>query len=171
MSITSITGVVVKNNNDLMDEFKEVLSNKNIQKAYQLIFDLFSDLKKELKNGNHKTISYASLYHGYLDMTYLPVTTEMLNNNGLKIAVVFNYSLFQFEIWLSAINRQKRIEVLEMISKRQWKKYKTVQNNGNPDAIIEKVLKGVNDFNNKQNIVSRIAKEVFTFIDDIEAFI
>ena len=71
-----MTGVVVENNNDLMDEFKEVLSNKNIQKAYQLIFDLFSDLKKELKNGNHKTISYASLYHGYLDMTYLPVTTE-----------------------------------------------------------------------------------------------
>jgi hypothetical protein len=30
-----------------MDEFKEVLSNKNIQKAYQLIFDLFSDLKKK----------------------------------------------------------------------------------------------------------------------------
>lgn len=96
----------------------------------------------QLKNSQNKVIYTASLYHGYLDMTYLPVTTDTLKSNGLKIAIVFNYSLFRFEIWLSAVNRKKRIEVLEMISHRRWEKYDTVQNDENADAIIEIRIKG-----------------------------
>ena len=116
-------------------------------------------------------MSTTSLYHGYLDMTYLPVTTEILKCNGLKIAIVFNYSLFQFGIWLSAVNRKKRNEVLEVISQSKWQKYKTVQNNENDDAIIEIAIKGINEFNNKNRIISLITKETIAFIDDIEEFI
>lgn len=161
----------MENYNELMNNLKDQLSKGKIQKAYRYIFDIFSDLGNEIKNSQNKVISITSLYHGYLDMTYLPVTTETLKKNGLKIAIVFNYSLFQFEIWLSAVNRKKRNDVLEVISQSKWQKYKTVQNNENTDAIIEIQIKGINEFNNKNRIVSLIKKETIAFIDDIEEFI
>ncbi|MGD9202264.1 MAG: hypothetical protein PVI26_11915 [Chitinispirillia bacterium] len=104
-------------------------------------------------------------------MTYLPVITETLKRNGLKIAIVFNYSLFQFEIWLSAVNRKKRNEVLKIISQSKWQKYKIVQNNENTDAIIEFKIKDINEFSNKNRIVSLITKETIVFINEIELFI
>jgi|WetSurMetagenome_2_1015567.scaffolds.fasta_scaffold176939_1 hypothetical protein len=161
----------MENYNELMNDLKDQLSKGRIQKAYRYIFDIFSDLGNEIKNCQNKVISNTSLYHGYLDMTYLPVTTETLKNNGLKIAIVFNYLLFQFEIWLSAVNRKKRNEVLEIISQSKWQKYKTVQNNENTDAIIEIKIKEINEFSNKNRIVSIITKETIAFIDDIEEFI
>jgi len=161
----------MENYNELMNDLKDQLSKGKIQKAYKYIFDTFSDIVNEIKNYPNKVISTTSLYHGYLDMTYLPVTTEMLKSNGLKIAIVFNYSLFQFELWLSAVNRKKRNEILEIISQSKWTKYKTVQNDENTDAIIEVVIKGINDFSNKNRIVSLITKETIAFIDTIEEFI
>jgi len=154
-----------------MNDFKVQLNKGRIQKAYRYIFEIFGDLGNELKNSNDKTITINSLYHGYLDMTYLPVITNSLKNNGLKIAVVFNYSSFQFEIWLSAINRKKRKEVLEIITNSKWKKYKTVENDENTDAIIELKIHGITKFDNKSKIISLIKKETVTFIDGIEEFI
>ncbi len=166
-----VNGDGMENYNELMNDLKEQLGKGRIQKAYRHIFDIFSDLGNEIKKSQNKVISTTSLYHGYLDMTYLPVTTETLKSNRLKIAIVFNYSLFQFELWLSAVNRKKRNEVLEAISQSKWQKYKTVQNNENTDAIIEIKIKGFNEFNNKNRIVSLIIKETIAFINDIEEFI
>jgi len=161
----------MENYNELMNELKDQLSKGRIQKAYRYIFDIFSDLGNEIKNTQNKMISSTSLYHGYLDMTYLPVTTETLKSNGLKIAIVFNYTVFQFEIWLSAVNRKKRNDILEIISQSKWIKYKTVQNNENTDAIIEIKITDINDFSNKDRIVSLITKETVAFISNIEEFI
>ena len=161
----------MENYNEFMNDLKDKLSKGRIQKAYRYIFDIFTELGNDIKKNQNKAMSTTSLYHGYLDMTYLPVTTEILKCNGLKIAIVFNYSMFQFEIWLSAVNRKKRNEVLEVISQSKWKKYKTVQNNENNDAIIEITIKGINEFNNKNRIISLIIKETIAFIDDIEEFI
>lgn len=171
LKTNQIHGEVMENYNELMNNLKDQLSKGRIQKAYRYIFDIFSDLGNEIKNSQNKVISITSLYHGYLDMTYLPVTTETLKRNGLKIAIVFNYSLFQFEIWFSAVNRKNRNDVLEVIFQSKWQKYKTVQNNENTDAIIEIQIKGINEFNNKNRIVSLITKETIAFIDDIEEFV
>ena len=157
--------------NELMSDFKVQLNKGKIQRAYRYIFDIFADLGNELKSHKDKSISINSLYHGYLDMTYLPVMTELLRDNGLKIAVVFNYSLFQFEIWLSAINRKRRKEVLEIIANSKWNKYKTVENDANTDAIIELKINGIYEFGNKNRIVTLIAKETYAFISEIEKFI
>ncbi len=161
----------MENHNLIMNELREQLSKGVLQKAYRYIFDIFSELGKEIKQNQNKAIIINSLYHGYLDMTYLPVTTESLKENGLKIAIVFNYSAFRFEIWLSTVNRNKRKEVIKKITQSKWKKYKTVENDLNTDAIIELIINGVDEFGNKNRIVSLITKETITFIDDIELFI
>lgn len=157
--------------NELMDDFKSLLARGRIQKAYRYIFDIFTDLSNALKNGTTGTIFTNALYHGYLDMTYLPVITSKLKEHGLKIAVVFNYASFQFEIWLSAVNRKKREEVLPLFSDKKLKKYKIVKIEENADAIIEHPVKGIDDFGKKDAVVSTIVKVTMAFIDDIEEFI
>ncbi|MGE5672122.1 MAG: DUF7000 family protein, partial [Fibrobacterota bacterium] len=82
------------NYNELMNDLNDQLRKGRIQKAYRYIFDIFSDVVNECKKYQCKVISNTSVYHGYLDMSYLPVTTEMLKTNGLKIAIVFNYGSF-----------------------------------------------------------------------------
>jgi hypothetical protein len=161
----------MENYNELMNDLKVQINKGRIQKAYRYIFEIFSDLGLEIKNNQTKIINTNSLYHGYLDMTYLPVTTDILKRNGLKIAIVFNYSLFQFEIWLSAVNRKKRDEILLTISQSKWIKYKTVENNENADAIIEFKIKGINDYSDKNRIVSFITNATIMFISVIESFI
>jgi len=161
----------MENYTAIMNDLKEQLSKGTIQKAYRYIFDIFSAVGNEIKKSQDTVITTTSLYHGYLDMTYLPVTTATLKSIGLKIAIVFNYSLFQFEIWLSAVNRKKRDDVVEMLSHSKWQKYKPVQNNENTDAIIEIKINGIKNYNNKNRIVSLITKETIVFIDDIEEFI
>lgn len=161
----------MENMNELMNEFKKCLNKGNIQKTYRYIFELFSDIGKELKKCKDKVITVNSTYHGYLDMTYIPVVTETLKENGLKIAIVFNYDHFQFEIWLSSINRNRRKEFLEIINNKKFKKFKTVENNRNEDAIIEYCIEDIKDFNNKEKIISMISKEILKFICDIETFL
>lgn len=139
----------MENINSLMSDFKVQLNKGRIQRAYRYIFDIFSDLTSALKRLDDKAISVNSLYHGYLDMTYLPVITGKLKENGLKIAIVFNYSSFQFEIWLSAVNRRKRKEVLDAIIVSKWRKYKTVENDANTDAIIEHKILGIDELDDK----------------------
>lgn len=161
----------MENLNEIMNDFKTLLDKGRIQKAYRYIFEIFTDLRNELQSRKDKYYIVNSMYHGYLDMTYLPVVTTILKENGLKIAVVFNYYQFQFEVWLSAINRKKRKEVLEIITNSKWKKFKTIENDENTDAIIELKIKRISDFIDKSKIVSIIMDETIMFINEIERFI
>lgn len=161
----------MENINQIMDDFNCQLQKGNLQKAYRYIFTVFSDLGTCLKKQNGGAISINALYHGYLDMTYLPVVTNLLKQNGLKIALVFNYSSFQFEIWLSAVNRTKRNELLNLISHSTWNTYKTVENNENTDAIIEYKLPKITNYENFSEVVNTLSNETITFINNIENFI
>jgi len=157
--------------NDLMLDFRAQLAKGQIQKAYRYIFDIFADLGRELKAGGPPAVNTNALYHGYLDMTYLPVVTETLKNHGLKIAVVFNYSSFQFELWLSAVNRRRRLEVREKLKGSTWNRCEMAASDRNPDAIIEFKVRGISEFGDRNRIVASLAKETFAFIGEIEKFV
>lgn len=161
----------LENYNELMDALKEQLKKGQIQKAYRYIFDTFSKLSNELKSTSQKNISVNTIYHGYLDMTYLPVLTDMLKENGLKVAVVFNYEVFQFEIWLSAINRKKRQDILVKMDRLQWHAELRTQNDENLDAIIVMPVTQISDFNIQNTIVQLLFQNTIFFIDEIEHFL
>ncbi len=145
--------------NEFMDDFRSQLARGGIQKAYRHIFEIFADLGNALKDGTAGTLHTNALYHGYLDMTYLPVITSKLRMNGLKIAVVFNYTSFQFEIWLSAVNRKKREEVFQQLSVKKWKKYKLVNIEENADAIIEYPVKSIDNLGQKMRLYHHLQKK------------
>ena len=91
--------------NECVEDFKKELKKGKIQRAYKGIFDFLAQIKTHLLEKNPGYASSGSLYHGYLDMSYFPVTTDVFKKHKLKIAVVFNYESFQLEVWLSGSNR------------------------------------------------------------------
>ena len=40
-------------------------------------------------------------------MTYFALFPDALKKHNLKLATVFNYQTFRFEVWLAARNRQR----------------------------------------------------------------
>jgi hypothetical protein len=157
--------------NDILADFKAQLRKGRIQQAYRHIFTMFADLAGELKSARQGAVSVNSLYHGYLDMTYLPVTTDVLKDHGFKIAVVFDYASFGFELWLSAVNRKKRMDMLAVLADAAISGYTPVGRDANTDAIIEHKPAGLDDLGNRKQVVSRLGKETLRFIDDMEKFV
>ena len=160
----------MKTNQEIMDNFHECLLEGNIQKAYRLVFDILSKVKTNLSKNNKMNIPN-NIYHGYLDMTYFPVFTDVLKKHLLKIAIVFNYDKFSFEIWLSANNKKTQNKYWEIIKEKKWKKYKIMESIVNEDSIIEYPIKITDSYNEINKLVNTIEKQSIDFIANIEVFL
>ncbi len=153
--------------NECVRDFKKELKKGKIQRAYKGIFDFLAKIKIHLLEKNPKYSSSGGMYHGYLDMSYFPVTTDVLKKHRLKIAVVFNYDTFQLVVWLSGVNRVVLKKYWELFQEKQWKKYPLVQEIDKSDSIMENVLRTDIDLESEEE-VSDIGVMINMFITDIE---
>lgn len=160
----------MKTNQEMMDNFHECLLEGNIQKAYRIVFDILSKVKTKLSSNNKINIPN-NIYHGYLDMTYFPVFSDVLKQHSLKIAIVFNYEKFSFEIWLSANNKKIQKKYWEIIKEKKWKKYRLMESIVNEDSIIEYPIKTTVNYNEINKLVNIIEKQSIDFIVSIEEFL
>ncbi len=160
----------MKTNQEMMDDFHECLLEGDIQKAYRIIFDVLGKVKVNLSTNNKISIPN-SIYHGYLDMTYFPVFTDVLKKHLLKIAIVFNYDKFRFEIWLSANNKKIQKKYWEILKDKKWNKYKIMESIVNEDSIIEYPIKITTNYNEIDRLVNAIEKQSIDFIANIEEFL
>lgn len=158
----------MENMNLCMQELRTRIREGEIVRAYRYLFDLFSGLAHALKKYPGKHILTAAPYHGYLDMSYLPVSTPALKSRGLKIALVFNYAAFRFEIWLSAANRNKRSEMLRLFCDHPLKGFEILHDDTNTDAILTVIPGDIRDYNDKNGIIALLDNSVLAFIDAIE---
>jgi hypothetical protein len=103
-----------------MIEYKKQLEKGIIQKAYRGLMEYMMSLK------NHFAIKYpdysvpGSIYYGYMDMTYFSILPKSLKDRDLKIAIVFLYDTFRFEIWLSGKNKQVLAKYWKIIKENNW---------------------------------------------------
>jgi hypothetical protein len=85
-----------------MIEFRTQLAKGAIQKAYQGLLQYMMGLKNHFSNTYPDFSVSGSLYYGYMDMTYFAVIPNTLKDREPKIAIVFIYDTFQFEVWCHA---------------------------------------------------------------------
>jgi len=151
-----------------INELHKQLNQGNIQKGYKILLDYILSLKNHFQDKYPEYSIPNSIYHGYLDMTYFPIFPNRLKAVGLKIAVVFNYIEFRFEVWLSANNKKVQKEYWKIIKAMKWDKYKIVDTVQGYDSIIEKYIDKEIDLDNQRTLTEAIEKEVIGFIKDIE---
>jgi hypothetical protein len=152
-------------------EFKKQLEKGIIQKAYQGLMEYMMSLKNHFTNKYPDFSIPGSIYYGYMDMTYFSILPKSLKDRDLKIAIVFLYDTFRFEIWLSGKNKQVLSKYWKVFKKSNWDKYKIVEPVKGVDSIVEHILVNNPDFSNLDDLTKQIDKGTMIFIKDIEGFL
>ena len=151
-----------------MLEFKKQLKKGEIQKAYKGIMEYFVSLKKHFSNEHPICSEVGNVYFVYLDMTYLPISTKSLKDRDLKVAIVFFYDKFRFEIWLSGKNKEILKKYWNVFKESNWDKYRIVKPQKGVDSIVEHILVENPDFSDTESLSKQIDKVAVKFIKDIE---
>ncbi len=154
-----------------MSEFRDQLQKGVVQKAYRGLMDFMLGLKNHLANKYPEFTAPGSLYTGYMDMTYFSILPASLKDRDLKIAIVFNYDAFRFEVWLSGRNKQVLKKYWKLLQKSHWDKYKLVEPGKGVDSILEHILTEHPDFGDLDALTQQIERGTLAFIRDIEKFL
>lgn len=162
---------LVESSNQYMEEFKKQLKKGSIQKAYRGLMQYIMDLRIHFNNKFPHYFVSDSIYHGFMDMSYFAMFPEKLKQHKLKIAIVFLYDSFRFEIWLSGRSRQIQAEYWKIFKECDWQKYHLNSSPEKSDSIVEHVLIENPDFDNLDEMTLQIEKTTLKFINDIEVFL
>jgi hypothetical protein len=159
--------------NELDKDLKELrrrLDEGMIQRAYRGIISYMSRLRTVLaaQYGGH---AVSVLYQGYLDMTYFALIPDNLKKRSLKLAIVFNYESFQFEIWLAARNRRLQHHHWKLFSDAAYTKHTLVAPAAGVDAILKAVLAADYSLGSEDSLTGQIAELVKAFERDVEEFL
>jgi hypothetical protein len=154
-----------------MLEFKKQIDKGSIQVAYKGLMDFFMSLRSYFQKKYPEYLVPSNIYFGYMDMTYFSIIPKSFKDKKLKIAIVFNYETFGFEVWLSAVNKNVLTEYWNLIKDKNWDKYRIVKPGKGIDSILEYKLVSNPDFNSLDKLTKQIEKGTLTFISDVENFL
>jgi hypothetical protein len=154
-----------------MVEYKKQLEKGAIQKAYQGLMEYMLSLKNHFGTKYPDFSVSGSMYSGYMDMTYFSVFPKSLKNRELKIAIVFVYDSFRFEVWLSGRNQQVLAKYWKIVKDSGWDKYQLAAQGKWADSILEHVLVYNPDFSDLEALTKQIDQEASKFIRDVESFL
>jgi len=156
---------------DDMLEFKQQLQKGSIQKAYQGIMAFMMGLKNHLAAAYPDYAAPGGLYFGYMDMTYFSILPKALKERELKIAIVFVYDSFRFEVWLSGKNKQVLAKYWQLFRQNQWDKYNLNEPGKGIDYIVTHVLVADPDFDDLDTLTQQAEQGAMQFIQEIEGFL
>lgn len=149
--------------NELANYYTALLREGKLQEAYRGILNAVGRLRTEFAK-EFPNFEVGSVYQGYMDMSYFPVTSAFFKERGLKIAVVYLHERGIFEIWLSGKNRQVTCEMRERLAKADFGALEVFHDAENPDAAIECLLTGCPDFDDENALANTVLFKTGQFI-------
>jgi len=155
---------------EYMKEYRIQLGKGAIQKAYKGLMEYIMALRTHFSK-NFPDFAPGNIYHGYMDMTYFPLSPKSLKSRKLKIAVVFNYDQFRFEAWLAGYNKQIQQKYWLLFQESDWNKYHVPSAIKGVDSIVEYTLAENPDFVDLDRLTKQIEKGTSYFINEIEDFL
>ena len=151
-------------------ELRKRLSDGSIQRAYREIVSYMSRLRKKFTDQRGERAAGA-LYQGYFDMTFFSLFSDELKKRDLKLAVVFNYESFGFEVWLAARNRKIQKQYWKLFLDADYKKHRLVEPAAGIDAIVTAVLAENYPQEDEDSLTTRIVAGVTAFERDMLSFL
>lgn len=151
-------------------ELQKHLNEGAIQRAYRSIISYMSRLRMVFADQQGEN-AVSGLYQGYFDMTYFALFPNELKVRNLKLAVVFNYETFSFEVWLAARNRQVQRRYWKLLLNTGFNKHRLVEPVVGVDAIVQATVAADYSLEAEDNLTKRIIAGVTAFEFDILAFL
>jgi len=155
---------------EYMEEYEKQLEKGAIQKAYKGLMEYIMDLRTHFMN-KYPDHFVSGIYSGYMDMTYFSFVPKSFKDRKLKIAIVFIYEPFRFEVWLAGYNKQVQSKYWKMFKESDWNKYHLVSTTQGVDSILEYVLVDDPDFSDLDSLTKQIERATLKFIKDVESFL
>lgn len=163
-----------RNEMDTLDndirELRKRLTDGSIQRAYRGIVSYMSRLRTVFV-GEQGERAVSGLYQGYFDMTFFAVFPDALKARDLKLAIVFNYQTFGFEVWLAARNRKVQKRYWELLLNAGYKKNPLIEPAAGTDAIVAAVLAEDYSLEAESALTAQIIEGVTAFETDMVAFL
>lgn len=156
----------MKTLNDLILNYTEQIRHGDIQIAYKAIFEFLGLLRSDCMK-KYPSCDIGSIYPGYMDMSYFSLSTKVLKDKGLKVAIVYLHEKGAFELWLAARNRDIAAEYSALFQGKLLDMI-LIHDQQNPDAIVEFPLLSSPDFENQVMLIDRIEQGIEQFLAIIE---
>jgi hypothetical protein len=156
---------------EFVSEYRKQLKKGVIQKVYKGLMEYIMTLRTHFKNKYPDYLVSGSIYYGYMDMTYFAFFPKSLKDRSLKVAIVFIYDPFRFEVWLGGYNKQVQTNYWKLFKDGAWNKYHIVPTTKGVDSILEYVLVDNPDFSDLDALTKQIEQGTLKFIKDIESFL
>ncbi len=154
-----------------MIEYRKQLKKGAIQKAYLGLMQYMLNLKNHFDTEYPDFSVSGGMYSGYMDMTYFSIFPKSLKDRDLKIAIVFVYDSFRFEVWLSGRNQKVLAKYWKLFKESGWDKYKIAAQGKWADSVLEHILVDNPDFSDLDDLTKQIDRGTLVFIKDIEGFL
>lgn len=153
----------MKTLNQLISDYTYNLRQGEIQLAYKGIMEFMGKLRADFNN-KYPNYDTSSIYQGYMDMSYFSFSTKLLKGKGLKIAIVYLHGKGDFEVWLSARNRDIAKNYVSILNPDILGDVDLFHDANNPDAIIECILTTTPNFEDQSSLTDTINKGVEKFV-------
>jgi len=156
---------------EYMNEYRKQIEKGDIKEAYRGLMEYIMELRTYFNKKYPDYFVSGSIYQGYMDMTYFSFIPESLKSKKLRIAIVFCYDTFRFEVWLAGYNKQIQTKYWKLFKDSNWIKYHTPSTTKGVDSILEYVLVDNPDFSDLDILTKQIEKGTLNFIKDVENFL
>lgn len=154
-------------NGKFIDEYKEIMQNTNLQRGYQEFIKFFRYLRIYLEKETMGFTFTGNIVENNMDYSYFQFTNNELKTKGLKIVIVFVHKDFNYEIWLSGINRNIQNKYFDDLKKSK-KQYALTDNPNRTDYILKTNIIANYDYDNLDKLLNEMKTSINEFIDNIE---
>ncbi len=146
------------------------LDKGGVPRAYGSIMGYMSQLRSHFaaRDGDR---AVSALYQGVFDMTYFALFPPSLKSRGLKLAVVFDYESFAFEVWLAARNRSLQRQYWELLRNRGWSAGRLIEPAAGIDAIVVRHVAEASELQAPEALTSRVEAAARELLGDLTSFL
>lgn len=157
--------------NELAEEYKKLLAEGRVKRAYQGLIGFMNDLRNKLKNDYPHHYVSGELYMGQMDYTFFQFTPPASKRRKLKFIILLNHERLSFEIWLCGVNKTAQKEYWQKFRRKGWNKHYMPDDLDGVDSIVECTLNENPDFDKLNYLMADIEKASNKFIEEIEKFL
>jgi len=134
----------MKINSNYINEYKKILQSTDLQKGYQEFVKFFRGFRTYLAENLSEYKFTGNIVENNMDYSYFQFSNDDFQSKGLKFVIAFTHNKFEYEIWLSGMNRKIQINYHSKLGKAKHKYTMSPDPNRFDYILKEKLFDEVN---------------------------
>ncbi|MBN1373757.1 hypothetical protein JW962_00235 [Candidatus Dojkabacteria bacterium] len=160
----------MKINTKFIEDYKKIIQTTNLQKGYQEFVKFFRGFRTYLADNLTEYKFTGNIVENNMDYSYFQFSSDALQSKGLKFVIAFIHDKFEYEIWLSGMNRKIQISYHGKLIKVKHKYTMSPDPNRFDYVLKERLFDKVN-YDDCEKLFNIATDNVKTFTQEITKLI